>query len=449
VTSHRVAGLAIATALVVGASYGAAVLTTGEPPATPPARAASSANPVSVSGAGADRAELDRLITVFTTRAPKRGESLEYRTLGGLLLTRAQADSRLDDYIAARDAYTSAIDLAAGDPEATVGLATALLGLHEFTTAARLAGEVAATGPPAAVATAAAAVAGDAALALGDHQAAATHYALLAEAAPGDPAVMVRRAQLAYASGDVAGATTGAGAALAASRDLPAGQRAFYRAFAAGLHLELGDYQAAGAHAARALTQAPGSPRALVVAARVAAASGDIGAAIAHYEAAIAIVPTPEALAALGDLYELAGRTDEAAAAYATVDAIARLAASQSQAYDRAYANFLLDHDRDPLRALELAEAELAARHDAAGHDTHAWALYRNGRFEEAGDAIDQALAVGMPSARISYHAGLIAHARGDDGAAVAHLRAALDLSPAFDPIHAPLAADLLEELTS
>jgi tetratricopeptide (TPR) repeat protein len=448
-TPHRVAGLAVATALVVGASYGAALLRAGEPSTTPQALAATLANPVSVAGAGADRAELDRLIAVFTARAPQRGESLEYCTLGGLLLTRAQADSRLDDYVAARDAYTSAIDLAAGDPEATVGLATALLGLHDFTTAARLAGDVADTDSAGAVATAAAAVAGDAALALGDHEAAATHYALLAEVAPGDPAVLVRRAQLAIASGDVAAATTGARAALAASRDLPADQRAFYRTFAAGLHLDLGDYDEAASHAAKALTQAPGSPRALLVAARVAAASGDVGAAIAHYEAATAIVPTPEALAALGDLYELEGRTAEAAAAYATVDAIARLAASQSQAYDRAYANFLLDHDREPLRALELAEVELAVRHDAAGYDTHAWALYRNGRFEEAGDAMDRALAAGMPSARISYHAGLIAHARGDDGAAVAHLRGALDLSPAFDPIHAPLAADLLEELTS
>src|SRR5439155_1758726 len=80
--------------------------------------------------------------------------------------------------------------------------------------------------------------------------------------------------------------------------------------------------------------------------ARAGAALGRIDDAIAHYERAIAIVPQPEYLAALGDLYTLRGDTTRAARAYDTVEVSASLATLGQRLYDRQFALFYLEHER-------------------------------------------------------------------------------------------------------
>ena len=81
---------------------------------------------------------------------------------------------------------------------------------------------------------------------------------------------------------------------------------------------------------------------------------------------------------------------------------------------------------------------------DYTGHDTVAWALYRLGRFDEAAAEIKAAAADGAADARLLFHAGAIALARGDTSAGRKDLERALALGPALDPIERAEANRLL-----
>jgi tetratricopeptide (TPR) repeat protein len=166
--------------------------------------------------------------------------------------------------------------------------------------------------------------------------------------------------------------------------------------------------------------------------------------ALAAYERAIAIVPQPDYLAALGDIAARAGDGGRATKAYATIDAIASLAPERARLYDRQLALFDVDHGRSPERALEIASASLAARPDIYGLDAYAWALYANGRYADARTASDRARALGTADARLLYHAGTISLALGDAARGRDELTAALRLSPEFDPLQAARARDAL-----
>ena len=116
-------------------------------------------------------------------------------------------------------------------------------------------------------------------------------------------------------------------------------------------------------------------------------------------------------------------------------------------AYRRTLAQYLADHDLEPERAVELAEADVSQRSDPFGLDTYAWALYRAGRVEEARSQIDKVLAVGLREPQILYHSGLIALAEGNEEQARLELSEALDNAPMFHPLQAPHAKSVLESL--
>jgi hypothetical protein len=85
-------------------------------------------------------------------------------------------------------------------------------------------------------------------------------------------------------------------------------------------------------------------------------------------------------------------------------------------------------------RVLVNVEHELRTRRDLYGYDLLAWALHKAGRDAEARRAMDQALALGTRDAMLCYHAGIIAHALGDDVSARARLKAALAINPYWHP---------------
>ncbi|HSB12752.1 MAG TPA: tetratricopeptide repeat protein [Blastocatellia bacterium] len=202
----------------------------------------------------------------------------------------------------------------------------------------------------------------------------------------------------------------------------------------------IGDYQTAERCYRDALVTFPDYFRALASLGRVRAAQGDLPGAIESYERATSIVPDPAFVAALGDLYKLAGRDKEAAAEYALVEQIAHLNDVNGSLYNRQQALFCADHDIKTEEAYENALKEYAGRRDIYGADALAWTALKTGRVAEAQTAITEALRLGTRDARLFYHAGMIARAAGNSSGARNYLNRALALNPQFDPLQASIA---------
>jgi len=206
-----------------------------------------------------------------------------------------------------------------------------------------------------------------------------------------------------------------------------------------------GDYTTAEQHYRDALTTFPDFFRAVASLGRVRAARGDLAGAIMQYERVVHMVPDPTFVAALGDLYALTGQDQAAAAQYALVEAIAQLSMVNGLLYNRQLALFYADHERKVEIAYHLATTEYAVRRDIYAADTVAWTALKAGKLAESQAAMQEALRLGTRDARLFYHAGMIAAAGGDRAQMQTYLTQALTLSPAFDPLQAPLARQALQ----
>ena len=207
-----------------------------------------------------------------------------------------------------------------------------------------------------------------------------------------------------------------------------------------------GDYAAAEQRYRDALVTLPDYYRATASLARVLAARGDLDGAIAGYEKVVKRLPDPSFVAALGDLYRLAGREREAAAQYALVEQIARLSELNGALYNRQLALFYADHDMKAAEAYALAKREYEQRRDIYGADALAWTALKAGKLDEAQAAIKEALRLNTEDAKLFYHAGMIARAAGDKTRARDYLKRAFALSPQFDPLQSKMAREALAE---
>jgi tetratricopeptide (TPR) repeat protein len=210
----------------------------------------------------------------------------------------------------------------------------------------------------------------------------------------------------------------------------------------------IGSYQTAEQRYRDALVTFPDYFRALGSLGRVLAARGDVPGAIEQYERAISIIPDPSFVAALGDLYKISGREKEATAQYDLVEHIARLSALNGVLYNRQLALFYADHDVKAEQAYASAVKEYTVRRDIYGADAVAWTGLKAGKLNEAQSAIKEALRLGTRDAKLFYHAGMIALARGDKGTAGDYLNRALAINPQFDPLQAMNARKALDDLS-
>lgn len=434
----RPLGILVASFLLAAGTLVAAGIT---PPARPDGAPAPAA-PVTIPGAGipvpasGSLAQLDRNIAAWTANlAANSNDFLAATNLAALYQGRARLTGDLADHERALEAARVALRIDAGHAPARALEASILFSLHDFA-AARAAADGLVRDDPTQLG--ALATRADAALELGDLEAARADLDHLAEAAPG-PAVDIRLARLAAVSGDLEGAlelARGArDAAVAADRD-----PGFYE-YALGEYGRLaGDPATARTGYQAALAIRPTDLGALLGMARIEAFEGDLEAAIQSLERAVAIAPTPEAEALLGDLLTLRGAEGDleaAAVAHGTVRLTAELSALAGSVYDRQLLAFDLDHPVDgfdPAAAVAAARAGLEARPDAGGHALLAWALHRAGRDAEAWTAIEAARATGAADATLLFRAGAIAAALGDARVARDLLGQALALGPALDP---------------
>lgn len=388
-----------------------------------------------------DLSAIDTQIGVWGAKAEADArDDISAGNLAVLYLGRGRLTGDAADYERAASAADRAV---AANPTSTgtrTLKATVLQATHDFTGALALATTILAEEPRNVDALA---VAGDARLELGRLDEAATTYAKIAAILPG-PALDARLARLAWLRGesdralDLARAARD-GAAAAGSID-----PSFYEAQLGELARSTGHVDIARAAFDAALAIRSTNQLALLGTARLDAFAGDDAAAIAGLEKAAAIAPRPETLALLSDLLARTGDAKGAARAAGTVHAIEQLGGTAAALFDRQILGFDLDHGAATPAVLERAQAAAAIRPDAAGLDVVAWAAYRLGDLATAHDASSRALASGSVDARVLFHAGAIAIARGDAVGGRALVQRALDLGPPLDPVDRAAAEALI-----
>ncbi len=387
---------------------------------------------------------LTEIVDLWSSRADAQPLDYLSRTqLGAALATQARETADLDGYAEAEGVYRDALALNPDHSPARLGLAQTLLARHEFAAAAEEVADVLADRPDSLPALA---LWGDANLELGHYEEAAATFERLVAVERSAPTVS-RLARLRFAQGrpDEALALAEEALELSDGLALRPNTQAFYWFQLGHYRFESGDVDGALEAHDRALALDAANPAANEARADVLAAAGRWDEADDAYARLAADGAAPDVLGRHADLLRLLG--DEAGAAAQEEQALelAEDLEAQHPAERRHLIGFWVD--RDPERAVELAQADLAARADVGAHDALAWALFKAGRAEEAAEAMDQALALDTQDADFLYHAGVIAAANDDTAAARRHLAAALDLNPRFHPTEADAARALLAEL--
>ena len=443
----RPVAMLVSASLIVAATYAFTRLGPMPHPgaaSAPPVTIAAPDGPTGVSDDS--QAQMEEAIGVWSANLKRDSEDFISATnLAEDYYSRARLTGNLDDYTRAAEALRMAIH---AYPQGTVALllrAQLLFATHDFAGSLSAAQALLKAHPDQ---LAPLATIGDAQLELGQYSAAGASFARLATEAPG-AAVTARLAHLAALRGNVDSAQQLAARAISEQRsaDPTPLNRSWYEYLAGYIAFQFGDLGTAQRQYTAAIEDWPGSYLAIAGLAHTRAAQGATAEAIGLYQRAIAIVPQPEFIAALGDLYALSGPKAEAEAQYGLVRAIAHLASIQAQVYNRQLVLFEANHGESVTNALALAQREIAVRKDVYGWDALAWALYADGRYADAATAMRTARALGTVDPLLDYHQGMIDAALGLTVPARELLNAALERNPGFDPLQAARARSILAGL--
>jgi tetratricopeptide (TPR) repeat protein len=364
--------------------------------------------------------------------------------LGDAFMQKARETMDLSYYGRAEAAYRKSLALNPNYANALVGIAWVLSGRHEFEKSIEWANKALKVEPNRADAYG---LLGDAATEMGDYDSAFEHYQKMLDLKPGI-ASYSRAAHLLFITGGFKKATLLMTKAVGSGGPYPE-NKAWCIAQMALLDFAQGAYLPAEQLLTAGLKDTPNNYHLLAAMGRVKAGMKDYPAAIEYYKKAQDIVPQHEVVVALGDLYAIEGRTDEANRQYALVDVIRKLNKANGVIGDLQMAQFLADHNRDLAEALQLAENEYKTRPTVYGADTLAWCYYKNGRLSEARKYSSKALSQETPEAMFLYHRGLILAKDGDIGGARKVLYQALSQNPYFEPLGATAAMKMIQELGS
>lgn len=246
--------------------------------------------------------------------------------------------------------------------------------------------------------------------------------------------------------GQIDGAIAAMGQAYKAAGPASGENGEYLRVLMGNLYLLKGDVATAKGVFESSLEAYPGFVWALAGLGRVLAVEGKYEEGIALYQQAVDQIPLPEFVIALGETQEAAGRTQDAQRTYELVAAIQALFQANGVNVDLDIALFEANHGA-PARSLELAFKAYERQPNVKAADALAWALYKNGRLDEARRWAEEALKLGTPYGSFLFHAGMIAKDQGDAEAARSWLSGALEKDPYFSPLYVPVAEQALAEL--
>ncbi len=270
---------------------------------------------------------------------------------------------------------------------------------------------------------------GDVAIELGQYTDAVTAFQKMVDLRP-DFASWSRIAYIRELYGDVPGAILALDTAISSGSSYP--ENIAWAYVEKGKLLLRSNPAAAKESFGQALRVLPTYTQAMEGLGKVAFAEGDTKEAEAQFLKAYEGLPLAQYATDLGDLYGVEGNTTKAGQYYAFAQAALNTSAKSGVNTDLEESLFLSDHDMRPADALAKAQRAYEARPNIYGADYLSWALFKNGKIEEARTYTAEALRLGQHDSLILFHQGLIAKAAGDMIHAKEYLTKARALNPNF-----------------
>lgn len=360
--------------------------------------------------------------------------------LGYAYIQKARDTGDPSYYGRAQGVLEKAMAINPADPDAVIGLGSLALSRHEFQQALDFGHKAFALAPHKAAVFG---VIGDAYTELGQYAAAVEAFQNMVDTRP-DLSSYSRVSYARELHGDLEGAITAMQEAVEAGS--PNAENTNWCLVQLGqLYWLKGDFASAEHQYQQVLAYYPKYVYALGALGQVRASQGNLVAAAAYYKQATDIIPLPQYVTALGDIYSKLGQPDEAKKQYDLFLFIARTYEVNGVNFSIEKAVFLADHDMSLPDALTAAQQAGAIREDVNTQDSLAWVLYKNGKLPEAQAASAKALRLGTPNPLLYFHAGMIAKALGDPATAQTDLHKALTLNPQFHIFYADEAAAALK----
>ena len=387
--------LAVLLLMLMAALAAVAQTTTLSAPATP-------------SPAERSMAQANRLIE----KDPKNFEA--YNALALALSRRARETSDVIFYARAEETLKKSFEVSPGNFDGERIHVWLLLGKHEFAAAREEARKLNQKMPDDVM------VYGfltDANMELGNYKEAEDSAQLMLDLRPGNLPGLTRAAYLRELLGDLDGSVELMTMAYQSTPPSEAEDRAWILSQIGHLQLMSGKITEAGDTLQQALALFPGYHYALGNLAKVRIEQKRYEDAVNVLEQRYHAAQHAENLYDLAEALELAGHRDQAQKAFAEFETKSQLESIRPDNSNRELIFYYADHAHLPVKALEVAQAEYARRHDVFTLDAYAWALHVSGRDTEARTQIAAALAVGVRDAKMLRHAGEIALSCGDRAA--------------------------------
>lgn len=382
-----------------------------------------------------ESAAVDRdIVALQRVAAARPGSPDAWLLLGQAWVRKARETSDPGFYLNANATADVLLELAPGSSSGCNLQALVLLNQHRFREARELAQAVLDEDPGSAMAWGSLS---DAALELGDDRQALEAASAMLALKPNLPSYS-RISYLQWLRGDTRAALDSIRLAIDAAGDQRDREpRAWALVQAAFLFWHQGDYAGADAGFEQALQVWSNYAPALIGRGRVALAQGDLQRAAAWFGSALEATPSAEAAWLLSAAQRLSGNVP------AAHEAVERSHREGRRGDSRALALIYASQGRELAEAVRLARAEKNQRGDIYTDDALAWASFKAGNLAEARQASERALRLGTKDARLLFHRGAILLASGD-AAGRSLVAEALHLNPAFDPLEALEAKELL-----